>query len=254
MLIDSHCHLSEKNHEEIVKEAYVNGVIRLIAIGTSISENKKTLEIANLHENVFASLGIYPHEEHGKNLYEMESNLEDILRTDKNKKIVSIGECGIDISDGKDARELSEQLEIFEMQINLALKYKKPVVIHNRGGTSEILSLVKRYSGVRFVNHCFSYDWNTAKKLLDQNIILSFSGMVTYPSRKELMDVVSKVPSDKYLLETDSPYLPPQGHRGEENQPKYVKIVAEKVAQIRVEPFDLVCNNSYSNTCAFFNL
>ena len=182
------------------------------------------------------------------------SDLEKII--DGNPKIVGVGECGIDISDHTPKREVEDQIKLFEMQVELAVKKRLPVVIHNRNGDDKVLEIISRYKnqGLKAVAHCFSSDWVVAQKFLDMGVYLSFSGMITYPSRADLREVVAKVPDDMFLLETDSPWLPPQGHRGELNYPKYVKIVAEKVSQVKEKPYLTVASLSTTNACRLFNI
>jgi TatD DNase family protein len=262
-LIDSHCHFPHSNYEksikEIIAEAKAGGVVKFISIGTSEVENKKSIEVANNFDEVFTSIGIYPHEDLGKSISELREIL--IKQLDLSKKIVGIGECGVDVSEWKGGRKLKEQLEVFEMQVNIACEKNLPLIIHNRNGDKEILEILNERknklgsAGVpKGAVHCFSSTWEGAKQFLDLGFYLSFSAMITYPSRKTLEEVVKNVPEDKFLLETDSPYLPVQGHRGEVNYPKYVKMIAEKASQIKEKPFEEICRFSYNNTIQLFKL
>jgi TatD DNase family protein len=260
MLIDSHCHLIhrkyEKTTDQLINEAIAEGVEKFITIGTSITENKRAIELAKKYDSVFAAIGIYPHEENnvrGKDPNKLEKLLEEQLT--KSSKIVAIGECGIDISDDwEGGRNPEEQIELFEMQIKLAKKHDLPLIIHNRNGDEPILELLEKHkgSGLRGVLHCFATTWETAQKFLDLGFYISFSGMITYPSRKGLLETVDKVPNDRFIIETDAPYLPPQGHRGEVNEPKYVKIVAEKACEVKNLPFEEISRMTYENTCRIF--
>ena len=258
MLIDSHCHIPHRRYEkspsEIVQEAKDSGVEKLIIVGTSLQDNQKVMETAETFKNVFCSLAIYPHDELDLSLKQIGLELRAQLLG--SKKIVAIGEIGIDISEWSGGRSLEEQTKLFDLQMAIASEQKLPVIIHNRNGDERVIEMAKTYSknNVIGVAHCFSQDWEYAQKLLDLGYYISFSGMVTYPSRGDLDEIIKKVPSDRYLVETDAPYLPPQGHRGEVNYPKYVKIVAEKIAQVRGETSEKVSESSYSNTCALFGL
>jgi TatD DNase family protein len=260
-LIDSHCHLPHKYYkkstEEVIKEAARSGVVKLINIGTSIKESKEALEIAEEFDNVFPTVAIYPHSDRKRSITSMEKNLRELLETGK---FVAVGECGIDISNWKGGRSVENQLEIFELQAKLALEYDLPLIIHNRNGDKEVLEVLEKYSsqgldqGLRGVVHCFDSDWEFAQKVLDLGFYISFSAFVTYRNKEALLEVVKNVPANKFLVETDAPYLPPQEYRGKPNYPKYVKIVAEKVAQVKEKPFEEVAKYSYENTCALFNL
>lgn len=258
-LFDSHCHLSQSKYNmtprEVVDDAKTEGVVGFINIGTSLYHNSRVIKVAEEIEGVWASCAIYPHEELRKDLQKVLSELEKQLSS--SKKAVAVGECGIDVSDGwSGGRALEEQVEIFEDQLKLAVKHNLPVIVHNRGGDEIILGLLKKYvaSGLKGVMHCFSGNWETAQKFLDLGFYLSFSGMVTYPSRRELHEVAKLVPEDRFVLETDAPYLPPQGRRGEVNFPKYVKMVAEKVAQLREKSVEGVAAAATQNTKKLFHL
>jgi TatD DNase family protein len=257
MLIDSHCHLSDprlkENIKEIISEAKRIGVVKFVNIGTSILNDKNSVKLANEYEEVYTSVGVYPHEDKDLQVSQMSEELQKLING--SKRIVAVGECGIDNVEGKGEREIKDQEKIFLMQLELAVKNDLPVVIHNRGGDEIIFSLLNGYKNkIRGVAHCFSSDWETAKKYLELGFYLSFSGILTYPSAKDLTDVLKKVPDDRFVFETDAPYLPPQGHRGEVNKPEYVRIVAEKASQIKEKPFADVCRLSYDNTCRLFNL
>ena len=264
MLIDSHCHIPHKKYkktlEELVADSLENDVRAFISVGTSLEDSRNVLESTSDRENIFATVGVYPHEDLGTpvdSLYEELKHLANSYRS----KIVAIGECGIDIPEksnpGYATRALDEQKELFKLQIGLAIEKDLPLVIHNRNGDEEVLKILEKYknTGLRGVAHCFVSDWQTAQRFLELGFHISFTAIVTYPSAGDaLLETVAKVPADKYLVETDAPYLPPQGHRGEINFPKYVKITAEKIAEIRNTSFEEVANQTFENTVNLFNL
>src|SRR3989344_3436429 len=282
-LIDSHCHLptDEQTLKEWLDNAAQEGVEKLINIGTSLKDNEVCIETAEKYEKVFATIGIYPHENPDISVEELKQKLQQQLST--SKKIVGIGECGIDITNRQEEtktnnkineRNLEDQINLLEMQIELALQNNLPIVIHNRSGDEQVIKSLTKYSSsvtatqkgnetassnrnkLKGVAHCFASSWETAQKLLALNFYISFSGLITYPTKKELLETVQKVPLDKFILETDSPYLPPQSIRapGQKNQPKYVRIIAQKVAETKGLPFELICSSSYQNTQKIFNL
>lgn len=256
MLIDSHCHIPHKKYGvppgDIVRDAENSGVSKLISIGTSMKEAELVINTAAEFPNVFPTVGIYPHEDRGRDLEVLESEFRSILNDCGD--IIGIGECGIDISNWKNGRPINEQIKIFEMQIILAKESSLPLVIHNRNGDEYVLNLLKKYSNpsLRGVIHCFDSDWSFAEKVLDLGFYISFSGLITYPKKGYLLDVVREVPMDRFLVETDSPYLPPQGFRGQVNLPKYVRIVAEKVAEFKGLGVQEIEESSYKNTCSLF--
>lgn len=258
MLIDSHCHIPhrkyEKDTKEIVKECLNEDITKLISIGTSLKENILAINVSKEFKNIYPTIAIYPHEDMNKDTLYLEKELEDTLK--ENPNVRAIGECGIDISKWEGGRTLEEQIKLFEMQIKLSLKYKLPLIIHNRNGDEYVLKLLTKYKdrGVLGVMHCFDSTWEYAQEILDLGFYISFSGLITYPKRDYLLEVVKNVPMDRFLVETDAPYLPPQTHRGEVNYPKYVKIIAEKVAQVKEKTFNEIALNSYTNTCKLFNI
>jgi len=258
MLIDSHCHLFHDKYtnapDKIVMDAISEGVSKMICVGTSLDENKPVLKAILQYPEVFGAIGIYPHDDMDKPVSILMTELEKQIVSQP--KIVAIGECGIDITEWHGGRKLEDQVVLFEEQLKLAVKLQKPVVIHNRNGDEHVVRLVKKYknNGLRGVIHCFVSTQALAQSMLDLGFYLSFSGNITYPSNRDLREVVKIVPNDRFLVETDSPYLPPQGHRGEVNEPKYVKIVAEKVADVKTISFEKACEYAYNNTCTLFNI
>jgi TatD DNase family protein len=255
--IDSHCHLpslkNRSNLEKIIDSAEEVGVTKFINIGTSLEENTKVLETSLEYQNVFATAAIYPHEDLEfplKNLY----NYLRVFVEENEENLVGIGETGIDVTDWSNGRSVIDQIALFEFQVQLAQEFNLPLIIHNRDGDKEILEVLENVHLSKGVFHCFSSSWGFAKKVLDLGFYISFSGFITYNSRDYLLETVEKVPLDRFLIETDSPYLPPSGHRGERNEPKYVRIVAQKVAEVKNIPLDQVAAHSVKNAQKLFDL
>lgn len=262
--IDSHCHLPNLRQkdelERILSEAREWGVNRFINIGTSIKANAEAIEVAEVYESVYATVAIYPHEHRGENIAELTNQLE--VQAKSSKKVVAIGECGVDVTEWKNGRQLEEQVGLFELQVILAQKLNLPIIIHNRNGDDIVLDILSKYQGIRGVVHCFDSTWEVAKKFLDLEFCPSFSGLVTYESRKALLEVVKNVPADKYLIETDSPYLLPEPAKTEarelrakrSNEPKYVRMVGQKVAEVRGISLEEVAPQTHANICGLFGL
>lgn len=263
MLIDSHCHLHDKKYEQeiakVVEESTKSGVEKIVTIGTSLEDSKKAVELARAHDNVFAVVGVHPHEDLDKSLYDIEEGIKEILNSYPSS-IVGIGECGLDVPQGEvdyETRDIEEQRELFKMQLGLAVQRELPAVLHNRNSDPELLDVLQLYKDTKLtgVAHCYTSDWDFAKDLLHRDFYVSFSGIVTYPSAsKKLLEAVKNIPRDRLLLETDAPFLPPQGHRGEINYPKYVTITAAKVARIRNTPQEEIEKYTYQNTCRLFKI
>jgi TatD DNase family protein len=259
-LIDSHCHLPKLRHQKYLEEV-LNGakeweVTKFINIGASLKENAEASEVAQKYENIYASAGIYPHEH-------LEENPQDLIRglekqVSELKKVVAIGECGIDITNWERQRPLEKQKELFKWQAELALKLDLPLIVHNRNGSEHVLEILSAYKNVRGVVHCFDANWEVAQKFLNLGFYLSFSGLITYKSKNALLEVVRNVPEDKYLIETDSPYLLPEPAKTEEpkkkNEPKYVKIVGQKAAEVRQMSLEKVALQTCTNTNRLFEI
>lgn len=257
-LIDTHCHLPPLKHEEHLKSvlgsAQEAGVSLMVNIGTNLKNSLEAVRLAEVFPQVYASVGIYPHEELEKNSKDLMVETEELLIT--HKKIVGIGECGFDITSWQNGRKVDDQEVVFRTQIELSLQYKMPLIIHNRGADELTLKVLSDYKsqGVFGVLHCFASTWEVAKSFLDLGFFISFSGFVTRPSRKELYEVVKQIPDDRFVLETDSPYIVPHGIKESENQPKNVKMVAQTVAQLRGVDIGLIAMFSTQNARKLFAL
>jgi len=258
MLIDTHCHLTNgilaQKIDEVIDNAKTYGVNKIITVGINLEDSIKAVEIAEKYNEVYAVVGIYPHENLGIDLIKAETSLQKIILS--SSKIVGIGECGIDTKPEQKFRNIKEQIRLFEIQIRLCVKNNLPVVIHNRNADDIISSILNKqeYESLSGVAHCFTSGWKAAQALLKLNFYLSFSAIITYPSGIELLDIIRKVPEDRFVLETDAPYLPPQDFRNYINEPKYVRITAQKAAEARNADFNYICQKTAQNSCNLFNL
>jgi len=261
---DSHCHLPNLRHkdelEKIVSDAKAWGVTQVINIGTSLKENAEAIEVAEKYESVYATVAIYPHEHRGEDIASLIDQLESQAKS--SEKVVAIGECGIDVTERKNQRPLEEQILLFEAQVKLAQKVNLPLIIHNRNGAAVVLEVLARFKGVRGVVHCFDSTWEVAEKLLSMGFYISFSGLITYKSRQALLEVVKNVSTDRYLLETDAPFLLPEPAKTElqelgikrKNEPRYVRMVGQKVAEVREISLEEVALQSRTNAHKLFGL
>ena len=265
MLIDTHCHVPDerygKSPKQIIDEARAEGVEKLITIGTNLKDSKIVIKTAESFENVFAAVGIYPHEEVEKPIEETIQELRKLVGL--SNKIVGIGECGFDIATEtvntktQTQRPLDEQRVLFEKQIGLAIEKGLPLIIHNRNGDKEVLNSLRKFvknggASLTGVAHCFTSTWDFAKQLLDLGFYISFSAIITYPSGKTIWETAQKAPLNRILVETDAPFLSPQGFRNKVNEPKYVKITAKTLADIRNISFEKLANATYENSCRLF--
>lgn len=234
-LVDSHCHLNlldldayQGNLTQLIEETEKQGVVHFLCVCINLKDFPKVLEIAKAYSQVSASLGLHPNEE-----VEQEPNIDDLVNLATDKNVVAIGETGLDYY--RSTGELEWQRQRFRQHIRAAKLLRKPLIIHTRQAREDTIQILKeeRADEVGGVMHCFTEDWHTAQQALDLNFYISFSGIVTFRNAVEIQEVAKRVPLDRMLIETDSPYLAPAPYRGKPNQPAYVKLVAEQLAQLR---------------------
>ena len=251
MIIDSHCHLDYEplinNIDQILLNAKKNDITKLLTIGTSLESSIKVIDIINKYSNVYGAIGIHPNSTTG-NL----EKLDDILTLkNNNKKVIAFGETGLDYFYKRS--EKNDQIFAFEKHIEFSITENVPVIIHTRDADDDTISIIKKYyKKTNFLIHCFTGTLDFAKKLLDLNCIISFSGIITFKKSNNLRDVVKYVPLEKMLIETDSPYLSPDPFRGKSNEPANVKIVAETIASIKQISFGEVASSTTANFENFF--
>jgi TatD DNase family protein len=232
MFIDSHCHLDfpdlAQNLDGVLDAMRANNVGYGLCIGVNLRDFNKVLAVAQAHENLFATVGIHPDYED-----EAEPTVAELARLADHPKVVGIGETGLDYFRLKG--DLEWQRERFRTHIQAAILANKPLVIHTREAAADTLRIMEE-EGARNtggVMHCFTESWEVAQAALGMGFYISFSGIVTFKNAAALKDVARKVPLDRMLIETDSPYLAPAPYRGKINQPAYVKYVAEEISRLR---------------------
>ena len=252
MLIDSHCHLYDKKFDDIrpeILESLEKSDLYCITCGDDINSSLECAHLAQ-NKNIFATVGTHPHE--AKNF--KDSDLEEYEKLAQNKKVVAIGEIGLDYYYDFSPRE--KQIEILKKQILLADKLSLPCVFHVREATKDFLDIVKEFKGHFHsgVVHSFNGSLDTAKILLDNGFYLSFNGIATFKNARNVLEIIREIPLDRFLIETDSPYLAPEPHRGEINQPKFVHLVAKKIAEVKNKDVDEIINLANENTIRLFKL
>lgn len=233
-MIDTHAHLNDKklidNLDQVILEAKDCGVETIFCVGYDLQSSKLANEISLKYDNVYAIVGVHPHD--AKTYCEqVENELENIALA--NKKVIAIGEIGLDYHYDLSPREVQKQ--VFEKQLKLAKKLNLPIVIHTReafGHTFEILEKNKDCLKKGGIMHCFSGGVDEAKKCFNLGLMISFGGSLTFDKTGELEKVLKNTPFNMFVLETDAPYLTPVPFRGKVNQPKYVKLVLQKVSNI----------------------
>jgi len=245
-----------------VKESLRENVKFIINVGSSLEGSKKSLEYSRLYNNVFASVGVHPHDAEDfkdKDLAALESLVkgDGISNNNRNKKIVAIGETGFDYF--RNLSPKKDQEKAFISQIEIALKYNLPLIVHDRDAHADILKILGSYSSdksknLKAVVHCFSGDTGFALKCLELGLFISFTGVITFPNAKSLVETVKEVPIDKIFIETDAPFLAPQEKRGQENYPGFVKYVAYKIAELKNISVAEVAAITSKNAERFFSL
>lgn len=244
-MIDTHCHVFKEyyiNIDEVINKMDNNIVI---VSGTNDQDNKEVLELCKKYPNVYGTIGIHPTEECSSNsLKFIEENLN-------NEKIVGIGEIGLDYYWNKDNKE--KQKEIFIKQLDLARKFNKPVVIHNREATNDTYEILKDYPELKKDIHCYSGSLEMAKNFIKLNCRLGIGGVVTFKNSK-LKDVLKEIDLKYLMLETDSPFLTPEPYRGKQNEPYNIIYVAKTLSEIKGISLEEVLKQTTLNAIDQFNL
>ena len=230
MFTDSHCHLAMTDAaDDALERARAAGVRGFVIPATKLDDAQPAIDIATRHRDVWAAVGFHPHEAKDFDAA-AEAQTESLSSNDR---VVAIGEIGLDYYYNHSTVEA--QREAFMRQIAIAKRRDLPLIIHNRDSTADLLDLLEsdEASGVRGILHSFTEKIDVAMRLIDRGFYISFSGIVTFKSADSLREVAMKIPLDRMLIETDTPYLAPVPHRGKDNEPAYVIKIAELIAKLR---------------------
>ena len=250
MLIDSHCHLDfpdlANNIDEILENMKNNEVTHALCVSVNLEDFPRLLLLAESYPNLYASVGVHPDYE---DLAEPKS--EELVSLAQNPKVIAIGETGLDYSRIKG--DLEWQRNRFREHIRAARQCNKPLIIHTREAAADTLSIMAEEGADQIggVMHCFTESWEVAQKAMEMNFYISFSGIVTFKNAANLKETAKKIPLERMLIETDSPYLAPVPYRGKTNQPAYVRHVAEEIASLRGISLNEVAESTTQN---FFSL
>lgn len=243
-MIDTHSHIATN----------IDGLDFVVLSGSNLEDSKNNILLAKGNKKILAAVGIHPQEVEG-NLEFKILNLETLLK--ENKNIVAVGECGLEILDmDLDRRSLivEKQILLFKRQVELSIKYNKALIVHSRKASEETLEILKKYKNLRGVIHCYTGGKKRIKEYLSisDKFYFGIDGNLTYEDG--LVEVVKNIPKDRLVLETDSPYLTPVPHRGEENYPNNVKYIYQKVAEIWGMKFEETEKNIDENACKLFGI
>jgi len=251
MFIDTHCHLDcpqlYNSRSEVIERAQAVGVEKIITIGTDLQSSRTAIEIADEFATVFAAVGIHPTEiNHCPKEWQ-----EQLIELTKHPKVKAIGEIGLDYH--WQTTDPAEQQQFLHTQIEIAKKVKLPIILHNRRADSDIKSVLIEHGYHQGVLHCYSSDEYFAREMLDLGMHISFTGSVTYGS-KRLQQVLSIVPLNRLMLETDAPYITPEPYKKSTNEPKYIPLIAAKIAEIKNLPLKEIEKGTTQTARKFFNI
>jgi TatD DNase family protein len=261
-MIDTHAHLNfsdfKDDLDEIIARSFENGLENIIVVSSSLENSKQSLEVVKKDKRLFAAVGIHPEE------LESADEFSEIEALAEKEKVVAIGETGLDyfylsschsreggnldIADTK-----KKQKELFIKHIELAEKLDLPLILHNRNSDNDFYEILKDRK-VRGVVHCYTGDWNFAQKLLDLGLMISFTGIITFPKTEGIHEAIKNIPLEKIMVETDSPLIAPVPYRGKRAVPWMVKEIVKKIAEIKEISFEEVDEKTSSNAKHFFKI
>ena len=252
-MIDTHCHINfdtyNANRNEVLERAYKSGVERLVIPGTNWQTCCSAIALAENHKEIYAAVGIHPTDVADVD----ESTYQNIERGLNHAKVVALGEVGMDLY--HDSSLKKKQIECMYRFVDLAKSKDKPLIIHNRDSQVAMKHFLESVTlrSRAGVFHCFSGDIDFAQFVIDKGFYISFTGVITFKNAQLLQKVAQYVPLDRILLETDSPFLTPHPYRGQCNEPAYVKLVAEKIAEIKNISFEEVDSVTTCNAQTLFD-
>ena len=255
MLVDSHCHLDRLDLERfgglagVLETAEAHGVTRLLSVATDLESWPALARLTEPYPQISLSVGVHPSEDGGR-----APTKAELTALGRESRVVAIGETGLDYYYGADSAD--RQRDWFRVHIAAARELGKPLIVHTRAARADTLRVLEEEGAAEVggVLHCFTEDWAMAEQALALNFHVSFSGIVTFKNAKQIQEVARRLPAERLLVETDSPYLAPVPHRGKPNQPAWVRHVAEFVAGLRGEPLERVAATTTANYGRLFGV
>lgn len=255
-LVDTHCHITDarfdEDRDEVIARAFEAGLTHLVVVGGGgpIEDSERACAMAKLDPRLRSTAGIHPHD--AKNFDEAtEARVAALL---KHEECVAVGETGLDYYYNHSPAEV--QREALARHIALARRTGKPIVLHCRDAEADLKDVLSSEApdGLRGVVHCFTGSWEDARWYVDYGLVVSFSGILTFPKSEAMRDVAARLPLDRLMVETDSPYLAPAPHRGKRNEPAFVARVAERLAEVHGVPLERVLEATGRNAADLFQL
>ncbi|MEP0860221.1 MAG: YchF/TatD family DNA exonuclease [Ignavibacterium sp.] len=254
MFVDTHAHLFYENFkddlDDVIKRAKENGVDYILVPATDIKTAEETLKLCDNYDFIYAAVGIHPHDTKDWD----DSLLSKIEQLAKHPKVVAIGEIGLDYY--YDFSPKTQQIKAFRSQIELALKLELPVIIHNRDSDEDMMEIISSYcsTGLKAQFHCFNASLSDAIEYMKMNHFISFTGNITFKKSDELRNILKHIDLNHLLLETDSPFMTPVPHRGKRNEPAFVKLVAEKIAEVHNTSLEDIARITSLNAFRMFGI
>ncbi len=247
-MIDTHAHLflSKLPILDILKHAKLAGLSHIVIPGTNLENSREAIRLAKKYDMLYAAAGTYPGQVQDKNRLD---ELEHLITTEA---IVAIGEIGLDYF--RVTSPKATQIAMFRAQLDLARKHTLPVIIHNRHSEEDMMDIIKDYPDIKKVFHCFGSNQSFIDATQGENTYYSFTGNITYAKKGKTVNAVKHIPLEKIMIETDTPYLTPGIHKGTENQPAYLGLIAKRIAEIKGISQETVIEQSTKNAKIFFNL
>lgn len=256
MYFDSHCHLDridlddfDNDFNQLLKTIEQNDVTRMLCIGVNLESFDAMHQCISAHQHIFCTAGVHPDYEKVR-----EPSVEELCKLAEHDKVVAIGETGLDYF--HQSGDLDWQRNRFVIHIEAARECGLPLVIHTRDAREDTLALLRQHRAqeVGGVLHCFTEDWEMARAAIELGFYISISGIVTFHQAQNVRDMAQQIPLERLLIETDAPWLSPAPHRGKTNHPGRVKLVAEKLAEIRGESLETIASTTFQNANTLFGL
>lgn len=252
-MIDSHCHLADaKFHPDldaVLTRAKEAGVDRYVCIADSLQEGEDCLSLAEKYDQIFCTIGVHPHlacewssEEGGRKIREIAAH----------SQCVAIGEIGLDYHYMNSPKD--DQIRALRDQIAIAQELNLPIVVHNRESFADLLPIIDELQPKSMVLHCCTEPWNNAREIVERGYFLGFTGIATYPKSEDIRDVIRRCPVEQLMIETDAPYLAPEGKRGQRCEPVYCRDIAQLIAEIKDVSFEEIDRITTANTVQFYDL
>ncbi|MDD2627492.1 MAG: TatD family hydrolase [Clostridia bacterium] len=257
-IFDTHAHYDDERYkkdlDEVIKQGTKEGVEKIINASFDIKSSKEAIKLSAKYDNIYYAIGIHPESASNVTSTDVEELEKIIQEKSTDKKFVAIGEIGLDYYYTKENKE--DQKKLFNKQLKIAQKYKKPIVIHCRDAAEDMYNIIKseEYRDNKIAFHCFQPSELLTKLIIERKYMIGIGGNITYNRNEKSLEIIKKIPVSQMLFETDAPYLSPVPQRGKRNESRYIKHVIEKVAEIKQIDSEGLAKRVYKNSINFFGV